>query len=372
MIVDHLESMFSFMTDEKERKGQQDAHEFLRLLLDAIENSMRSKGITGGNPAEYASIIKRVFGGSLTNTTHCACGCKNTVQELMLDLSLSIDASSIDSVEKALACHSTEEALEGYTCEGCRVTGKATRALEVHTAPEICIIQLKRFGPVATDATNAKNDKFIRFKEELTLRCKGPEGPTDYRLKGIVVHRGNTINRGHFFSYVRNTEGKWHRLDDSNVVHVSINEVLRQKAYILFYAKTSLRDSWNLPPQKTIKPVIFRRGQEVQRSALEGMAKPRSGGATHKKFHTPQRPKRLVSTMTPAKASGKRIAGPVGGALLNALIQTQARNEGNTRVTGSVENDDDEEISSGPDGEPGDLDPDNAPDKAPSSEYIAS
>jgi ubiquitin C-terminal hydrolase len=361
MIVDHLESMFSPFMNKKDSQGQQDAHEFLRILLEGIDSSFpkRAKGRLGGHTENTASTVNQVFGGSLTSTTQCKCGYENTVQDPMRDLSLSIEASNINSVTEALASLSAQEALDdGYTCEVCKKTGGASRVLEVHTAPDVCIIHLKRFA-AATDTAgreNAKNDKFIEFDDKLTLPCKGPEGPASYSLKCVVVHDGPTIRRGHYFSYVRNTKGEWSRLNDGNVTtRVSPSEVFRQRAYMLFYAKVTLGDSYkNLSPHKTLKPIVFRQGRGIKKSASGEMGKARSGD-TNKQLRTPKN--------TPTKASGKRHSGPVGGALLDAVIQ-------NFKMTYSAENN--EGRPSEPDEEPMNLDPDKSTAKVSSPKSRAS
>jgi ubiquitin carboxyl-terminal hydrolase 22/27/51 len=54
-----------------------------------------------------------------------------------------------------------------------------------------------------------------------------------YTLSAVIVHKGE-INSGHYVSYAR--EGKdWFLFDDSKVVLVGEQEVLRAEAYLLVY-----------------------------------------------------------------------------------------------------------------------------------------
>ncbi|KAF6135776.1 hypothetical protein GIB67_028632 [Kingdonia uniflora] len=75
------------------------------------------------------------------------------------------------------------------------------------------------------------------------------ESRYDYRLVGAVVHSG-TMRGGHYVAYVRggkkarkkedveSQEGfRWFYASDIHVREVSLEEVLRCEAYILFYEK---------------------------------------------------------------------------------------------------------------------------------------
>lgn len=59
-----------------------------------------------------------------------------------------------------------------------------------------------------------------------------------YKLMSVLVHHGQTSNSGHYFCFVRNSNNSWYLMDDSHVSQVSQDEVLRQKAYVLFYVRT--------------------------------------------------------------------------------------------------------------------------------------
>lgn len=42
----------------------------------------------------------------------------------------------------------------------------------------------------------------------------------EYRLFGMIVHDGSTVNSGHYLAYVR-VEGSWYRCSDEEVKGVS-------------------------------------------------------------------------------------------------------------------------------------------------------
>lgn len=69
-----------------------------------------------------------------------------------------------------------------------------------------------------------------------------------YCLAAVIVHDGRMLSEGHNFAYVRasrigghrqESSGtlSWFRASDENVTKVSLEEVLKCQAYILFYER---------------------------------------------------------------------------------------------------------------------------------------
>ncbi|KAL6644485.1 hypothetical protein ACP70R_016093 [Stipagrostis hirtigluma subsp. patula] len=93
----------------------------------------------------------------------------------------------------------------------------------------------------------------VRYEEYLDV---GPfmdpssldEGNSIYHLVGVVEHRGEYLTTGHYVAYVkaRRLENHqrqdslpylWFCADDSHITEVSVEEVLRREAYVLFYER---------------------------------------------------------------------------------------------------------------------------------------
>lgn len=64
-----------------------------------------------------------------------------------------------------------------------------------------------------------------------------------YKLISVLIHHGQTCNSGHYYCFVRNSNNCWYRMDDNHVSQVGLNEVLHQKAYILFYIRQNSENS---------------------------------------------------------------------------------------------------------------------------------
>ncbi|AQK59486.1 Putative ubiquitin carboxyl-terminal hydrolase superfamily protein [Zea mays] len=66
------------------------------------------------------------------------------------------------------------------------------------------------------------------------------DNPPLYFLYAVVVHvdTENASFSGHYISYVKDMQGTWLRIDDSEVQVVSVNQVMSEGAYMLFYMRS--------------------------------------------------------------------------------------------------------------------------------------
>uniref|UniRef100_A0ACD6ALZ8 Uncharacterized protein n=1 Tax=Avena sativa TaxID=4498 RepID=A0ACD6ALZ8_AVESA len=119
--------------------------------------------------------------------------------------------------------------------------GGAIQTRLISKLPPVLTIQLER------QAHNlSKLTEHVSFKEILHV---GPfmdpssedKDNLSYRLVGVIEHIGGVVNIGHFIAYVRASQGSgpssWVCANDSKIRRVSLEEVLRCEAYILFYER---------------------------------------------------------------------------------------------------------------------------------------
>ena len=98
--------------------------------------------------------------------------------------------------------------------------------------PKILIIVLKRFKN-----NREKINNLIKFPFELDLckYCVGYKKNTyKYNLISVANHDGS-LNGGHYYSYVKNLNGKWYTYNDTNVSEMSRDNLVSNSAYCLFY-----------------------------------------------------------------------------------------------------------------------------------------
>ena len=86
-----------------------------------------------------------------------------------------------------------------------------------------------------------KSDLHLTFPVSLDasklLRREGNSAGVRYLLHAVVEHKGGP-NSGHYLTYRRcGTQNKWACTSDANVYSVTVSEVLKAEAYMLFYSR---------------------------------------------------------------------------------------------------------------------------------------
>lgn len=242
-IISHIHDIGSNLGNGKE----EDAHEFLRYAIDAMEYVCLKEA--GTNAVDHltmeSTLVQLTFGGYLQSKIKCMrCKGKSERQERMMDLTVEIHGD-IGTLEEALVRFTATEILDGnnkYQCNRCKSYEPAKKKLTILEAPNVLTIALKRFQ----SGKFGKINKTVRFPEYLNLapymRGTDDKSPV-YRLYAVVVHLDimNASFSGHYVSYVKDTQGKWYKIDDSKVKPVELEKVLKQGAYMLFYARCSPR-----------------------------------------------------------------------------------------------------------------------------------
>ncbi|KAM0911124.1 hypothetical protein ACQ4PT_013713 [Festuca glaucescens] len=223
---------------------QEDAHEFLRCLLDNLHHCTldpKSKGKPSSFDEE--SIVKHVFGGRLKSQLTCRdCGHCSETFEPFLDLSLEID--QVDDLIVALESFTKVEQIgdveNKLTCERCNVEVCKDKRLMLDKAPDVLTLQLKRFTTL--DSSVEKIDKHVAYPSELDLKPFHSNPETEelkYDLYGVVEH-SSLPNYGHYVCAIRSSPSSWHLMNDSLVDSITETSALRHEAYVLFYVRQGM------------------------------------------------------------------------------------------------------------------------------------
>ncbi|KAA8526691.1 hypothetical protein F0562_008106 [Nyssa sinensis] len=225
--------------------SQEDAHEFLRLLITSMQ-SICLEGLGGEDVVDpglqETTFVQHTFGGRLRSKLKCLrCHHESERYENIMDLTLEI-FGWVESLQDALTQFTTPEDLDGenmYRCGRCAAYVRAQKQLSIHEAPNILTIVLKRFQ----EGSYGKINKCITFPDMLDMipfMTGTDDIPPLYMLYAVVVHV-DTLNAsfsGHYISYVKDLQGNWFRIDDTQVQPVPLSQVMSEGAYILFYMRS--------------------------------------------------------------------------------------------------------------------------------------
>ncbi len=157
-----------------------------------------------------------------------------------------VNKSSNISIYDCLNLFKSEERLEkenSWFCVKCKKHQEASKTMEIYKAPQILIVQLKRFKIRSTNAImgmirNGKNDTLVSYPlEGLNLKdfIVGPDNDAVYDLFAISQHFGN-LSSGHYTALCKN-QSKWFDFDDECVSRIEEKKVLNNSAYLLFYRR---------------------------------------------------------------------------------------------------------------------------------------
>ena len=254
---------------------QEDAHEFLVHLLDAMkEGELRAAGIDSRRSGwrdrlpiprlDETTLIHRIFGGYLRSQVVCpSCGyCSNTYDPFF-DLDLEVSKKRVNCILTAISEFTRKEKLDvdnRWRCSKCKKYVCPTKQLSVFRPPLTLCIQFKRFSFNSfggghrgkySSGGGGKINKPIQFPSKLNLPLSDGR-KCDYNLTGVVSHIGGSSSSGHYTAFVKrpsHTKSAWFHMDDSYAQEVSEKAVLsNQNAYVLFYSRSEVKVEYPKPP----------------------------------------------------------------------------------------------------------------------------
>ncbi|KAF9620675.1 hypothetical protein IFM89_013975 [Coptis chinensis] len=280
---------------------QEDAHEFLRFVIDACHNACLKIN-------KNTSIVRGIFGGKLRSQVKCCdCGAESNKTDDIMDISL--DLFQVTSVKDAMQRYFQQEVLNGtnkYHCDNCEKLVVAKKQLAILKAPNVLVIQLKvmvndgilvmvlvvifqlcvffsgRSSGFYKDLkeymvgrlikrlhskrvyffliTCAKKARKERKGGGIVMYAMHYYNPfmekevkdpcPQYNLYGTIVHSGYSPDSGHYYAYIKDAMGRWYCCNDSFVSISNLQEVVSEKVYILFFSRSNQR------PQPTKSPSV--------------------------------------------------------------------------------------------------------------------
>jgi ubiquitin C-terminal hydrolase len=244
-------SPFDFCLSYKDYSGQplnvmiqQDADEFLKILVEKIETSLKNSPFLG--------ILKSVILGKVCNVIKCkGCGYVKTNEEDFFNLSLEVKGmhNTSESFDKLVE----PETISDYTCDSCKKKCDISKRALLRSLPNVLFLSLKKMYFDLELLANVKIHSRYEFPMTMNLKkymyvpeaepqgeagAEGNGAPPkpqetqlqdadfDYKLVGVVIHRGNA-EYGHYTSLINGNRGdparkdistdRWYEFDDSRV-----------------------------------------------------------------------------------------------------------------------------------------------------------
>ena len=210
-------------------ENQEDAGEFFIRLIEHFRQKFRP--------------LADIFVGLIRSTLTCQ-QCSNSYIKVdpfkLLSLSFPVVSNEQDpynvphthNIYNLLGDFVKPEIISGYNCPHCAAQRPTEKILHILSTPKVLVLQLKRFSGLE------KIYDFVRFPSDLTLKYvnDGNDADQSYRLTGVVLHTGPSIEDGHYIAYV-SAEGKWLKANDSTIQEVRWETVRNKKVYLLFYMR---------------------------------------------------------------------------------------------------------------------------------------
>ncbi|TRY78950.1 hypothetical protein DNTS_018828 [Danionella cerebrum] len=218
--------------------SQEDAHEFLRYTVDAMQKSCLP-GNKLDRQTQATTFVHQIFGGYLRSRVKCL-NCKAVSDTFDPYLDISLEIKTAQTLCKAFEQFVKPEQLDGdnaYKCSKCKKMVTASKRFTVHRSSNVLTVSLKRF----TNFNGAKITKDVRYTECLDLRpymSQSHGEPQIYALYAVLVHSGFSCHAGHYYCYIKASNGQWYQMNDSSVTLSDTRTVLNQQAYLLFYIRS--------------------------------------------------------------------------------------------------------------------------------------
>ena len=222
-----------------------DNHEFIRFLLQDINNELnRNLNKSNNNNLisipqsnkinmfnEYRkncilkedSIITDLFIGYISFEFLCQCGSKDFSFGQFIDIPLLFDNENLNQYDLNNLIKSNilrnEIIKVNDICKDCEKICDRQQKIRIANLPQLLILSIQRFN----NFNQKKNNTKISFNEVLDLNEVidneiFDNSNTNYRLWGIIYHKGNNLNNGHYFSYIK-IQGNWFCFDDKNIIN---------------------------------------------------------------------------------------------------------------------------------------------------------
>ncbi|XP_016089432.1 ubiquitin carboxyl-terminal hydrolase 36 isoform X2 [Sinocyclocheilus grahami] len=286
--------------------SQEDAHEFLRYTIDAMQKASLNGYPKLDRQTQATTLVHQIFGGYLRSRVKCSI-CKSVSDTYDPYLDIAVEIRQAANIVRALELFVKPDVLSGenaYMCAKCKKKVPATKRFTVHRTSNVLTLSLKRFA----NFSGGKITKDVGYPEFLNIRpymSQSTGDPVMYGLYAVLVHSGYSCHAGHYYCYVKASNGQWYQMNDSMVHSSNIKVVLNQQAYVLFYLR--IPEKKNTDASNTKQNIVHSgrtnmTPEQLKKSTLNGP------------LSSPQVTKESVGTRSAPVGDASRVIGPASPA----------------------------------------------------------
>ena len=238
--------------------AQNDAQEFITLLIDFLHQSIKRKvriEISGIPETEYDRIKiesihswKRFFESnysyiinnfysrmiSFTSCPECKYVTKNHEPISTITLTLEEEYNTLYDCLDEFTSETALDSDNSWKCDNCNQSVCPHKKVTFWDLSSVLIFTVKQFRQ------GKKINHHIDFPEYLKMGnyCMNLQKERlNYRLCGICIHSGS-LNGGHYYAMCKNDQtNEWNIHNDSSVSSTTIETVLKETPYCLFYTR---------------------------------------------------------------------------------------------------------------------------------------
>jgi hypothetical protein len=197
----HLQKLVAHVRNQRQFQpvgSQHDAQEFFSWILGSL-------------PAE----IQRQFTFEHRQNTRCGlCGSCTSVSEAQHLLSIVDNSSVSKAIQQMVDCPEDLIGCNQYHCSKCTKAADARQWREILSPPDILVCHVK---------TQLFTKGKVCVEEHVSLKTE--TGTFKYGLKSMIIHRGRSVESGHYFACCRVSDTTsatvWKKFDDHNVTTLS-------------------------------------------------------------------------------------------------------------------------------------------------------
>uniref|UniRef100_A0A8C5N8J9 Ubiquitin carboxyl-terminal hydrolase n=1 Tax=Gouania willdenowi TaxID=441366 RepID=A0A8C5N8J9_GOUWI len=258
--------------------SQEDAHEFLRYTIDAMQKACLNGYPKLDRQTQATTLVHQIFGGYLRSRVKCSL-CKSVSDTYDPYLDIAVEIRQAANIVRALELFVKPDVLSGenaYMCAKCKKKVPATKRFTVHRTSNVLTLSLKRFA----NFSGGKITKDVGYPEFLNIRpymSQSSGDPVLYGLYAVLVHSGYSCHAGHYYCYVKASNGQWYQMNDSMVHSSNIKVVLNQQAYVLFYLRL---ETHTLKKKKKLYSMDGGLGLSISRNGVNTLSQPRASNWT--------------------------------------------------------------------------------------------